>query len=136
MLDHTTRRSVPDDAERVGRIVALAQRLLIDVASSGYGHEVQLEYLTPRCAARVQRALDIVTGDGATIEADYGESVSGTAYLATADAAVQIALIVDDRSMRRHCDGRREGLPPARWLVGLEVDATCTRITDLRVTAA
>lgn len=127
---------VAEQDERVRRITALAQHLLTDLARHGYGDRLDLEYLTPACAARVRRALDTVIREGWRLESDYGEAVFGTAHLPETDGAVHVELVVDDRSLAREPDGHSVMLPSARWLLELELDAECTRITNLRATAA
>jgi hypothetical protein len=132
------RRSVmvAEQDERVRRITALAQHLLSDLARHGYGERLDLDYLTPACAASVQRALRTVSREGWRLESDYGETVFGTAYLPETDGAVHVELVIDDRSLARGPDGHPVALPPTRWLLDLELDAECTRITNLRATAA
>ena len=137
MLDGRKETSVcaePD--ERVRRITELAERLLCDLARSGYGEQVSLDYLTPACTADVLRCLDAFVRDASTLEPDYGERVTGTAYLPEADGSVQVELLVEDQSVLRAPTGLRTPLPPARWLVELELDRPCTQITSLSVTAA
>ena len=128
--------AVAEQDERVRRITALAQQLLSDLARHAYGERLDLDYVTPACAASVQRALSTTSRDGWRLESDYGETVFGTAYLPETDGAVQVELVVDDRSMARGPDGHPVALPSARWLLELELDAACTRITNLRTTAA
>lgn len=126
-------RSARSDEERVGAIAALTQRLLLDLARHGRGEGISLDYLEAGCATRVHRALALLAAGGASVEADYGDSASGTAHLAGDDDPVAVEFVVDDRSMLRHADGRREDVPTARWVISIDVDATCTRITDLEV---
>jgi hypothetical protein len=128
--------AVAEQDERVRRITALAQQLLSDLARHGYGERLDLDYLAPACAASVRRALSTVSREGWRLESDYGETVFGTAYLPETDGAVHVELIVDDRSLAREPDGHPVRLPSARWLVELELDVECTRITNLRATAA
>jgi hypothetical protein len=128
--------AVAEQDERVRRITALAQHLLSDLARHAYGERVDLDYLTRACAASVQRALSAVSREGWRLESDYGETVFGTAYLPETDGAVRVELVVDDRSLAREPDGHPVALPSARWLLELELDVACTRITSLRATAA
>jgi hypothetical protein len=132
------RRSVvvAEQDERIRRITALAQHLLSDLARHGYGERLDLDYLTPGCRASVQRALSTVSREGWRLESDYGETVFGTAYLPEADGAVHVELVVDDRSLAREPDGHPVASPSARWLLELELDAECRRITNLSATAA
>lgn len=118
------------------RITALTQRLLTDLARYGYGDSLDLAYMVPACAAQVRRALDIPIADGWHLEADYGETVAGTALLADQDGDVHVELVIDDRSLARRRGGPPTALPPARWLVELELDGACTQITNLRAAAA
>ncbi len=128
--------TVAEQDEHVRRITALAQQLLTDLARHGYGEDLDLDYLTPACAASVRRALDTVIREGLRLESDYGETVFGTAYLRETDGAVHVELVVDDRSLAREPQGHPVALPPTRWLLELDLDAECTRITSLRTTAA
>ena len=114
----------------------IAERLLCDLARSGYGQRPALDYLMPGCAAEVLRSLDTFIRNANTVEADYGERVAGTAYLPEIEGPVQVELLVEDQSVLRAPNGLRTPLPPARWRLGLELDRSCTRITSLSVGAA
>jgi len=123
--------------ERVRRLTELAERLLGDVARTGYGEQPALDYLTPACAAEVLRSLDTCIRDANNnVESDYGERVAGTAYLPEIDGPVQVELFVEDQSVLRAPNGLRTPLPPAWWHLKLELDSSCTRITSLSVTTA
>ena len=136
MADGPNRRgALAEQDERARRVMGLAQRLLVDLARSGYGDEVGLEYLTPECASAVRRALATVTHDGHYVETDYEESVAGTAELPEGDGNVRVELRVNDRSALREPSGLRIPLSPWRWLLELELDGRCTRITGVQVTA-
>ncbi len=114
------------------RITALSLRLLTDLARGGYGERPELDYLTPRYAASVHRALAAIGGDGWYVETDYGEAVAGTADLDGGDGAVRVELLVDDRSLARQSGGRPVAIPPMRWRLTLALDPQCTCITALR----
>ncbi|MHB8532795.1 MAG: hypothetical protein ACYDC2_08745 [Solirubrobacteraceae bacterium] len=130
---HTAAAAEQD--ERVRRITDLAQRLLTDLARHGCGDPPDLPYLVPTCAAAVHAALAASGADGWSVEADYGEAVSGTAHLSDTGGAVAVAIVVDDRSVARDVGGAPVALPPARWRLELALDSRCTRITGLRVVA-
>jgi hypothetical protein len=117
--------------ERVRRIAGLAQRLLTDLARHGYGDAAELDCLAPACAARVRPMLERLSGSAWRVEADYGETVPGTAHLPDDGGAIRVELLVEDRSVARDHTGRPVPLPPMRWRLALDLDPDCTSIDNL-----
>ena len=119
--------------ERVRRITTLVQRLLADVARSGYGERAGFPYMTPPCSAELRRALAAMRVEGGVIEADYGEQAQATAYLPETAGPVRVELVVDDRSVLRAPNGQRMPLPSACWLLDLALDSRCSEVLSLSV---
>jgi len=119
---------------RTRRVTALVERLLFDLAGTGYGRGPELDYVDRATADAIAEAYRPYSAGRYRVESDFGDSCAGVAYFdGDREDAVRVEVELEDRSIVCTPDGTRTMPERRRWQITLLVDTRAERILEMRM---